>query len=105
MDDEEIDEEEEDLRVRAPLNGKIIGVDIDLCALDEELGGHGLNGSDDEIVVASEDSPVTAEELAAAIEAHVPPPSVQQRIDAIVDAAPDWRSAMKALAAEGLLTS
>lgn len=57
-----------DTRARVPLNGKT----VDLAALDAELGGHGLTGSDTE-VVAVEGSPVTAQQLAAAVEAHEPP--------------------------------
>lgn len=56
-----------DTRVRVPLDGKA----VDLAQLDAETGGHGLCGSETE-VVAVEGSPVTAETLAAALAAHVP---------------------------------
>lgn len=60
-----------DTRVRVPLNGK----QVDLAALDADTGGHGLCSSDDE-VVAVEGSPVTAEQLQAALAAHTPPDTV-----------------------------
>ncbi len=44
--------------------------EINLAQLDQELGGHGLCGSEGE-VVAVEGSPVTKKELTAAIKAHV----------------------------------
>ena len=62
---------------------------IDLAALDAELGGHGLCGSDTEVVVA-EGSPVTQAQLAAAVKAHVAPlpptpvASTQEQLDALV---------------------
>ena len=43
---------------------------INLAQLDDELGGHGLNGAEG-IVQACEGSPVTEAELSAAILAHV----------------------------------
>ena len=43
---------------------------INLSQLDDELGGHGLNGAEG-IVQACEGSPVTEAELSAAIAAHV----------------------------------
>lgn len=55
-----------DNRARAPHNGK----EINLAQLDAELGGHGLC-SDDTNIVAIEGSPVTADQLADAIAAHV----------------------------------
>lgn len=61
---------EEDLRVRVPLDGKI----INLSQLDEETGGHGLSASATE-VVAIAGSPVTEQELAAAVAAHVALPT------------------------------
>lgn len=56
-----------DTRVRVPLDGKVIV----LIQLDRETGGHGLCESSTE-VVAVEGSPVTAQELEAAVAAHVP---------------------------------
>lgn len=72
-----------DTRVRVPLNGK----QIDLAALDAATGGHGLSSSDLE-VVAVEGSPVTAEQLAAALSAHKadgvePAPSIEERVSAL----------------------
>jgi hypothetical protein len=43
---------------------------VNLAQLDDELGGHGLNGAEG-IVQACEGSPVTEAELSAAIAAHV----------------------------------
>lgn len=43
---------------------------IDLAVLDQELGGHGLCGSETEIV-AIEGSPITQTQLESAIELHV----------------------------------
>ena len=43
---------------------------IDLAVLDQELGGHGLCGSETEIV-AIEGSPITKTQLESAIELHV----------------------------------
>lgn len=43
---------------------------VNLAQLDAELGNHGLCASDDEIVVA-EGSPVTKQQLAAALKAHI----------------------------------
>lgn len=58
-----------DTRPRVPLNGKR----IDLEQLAEEVGAD-LAASDSEVVVADEDSAVTVDALAAAVDAHVPPP-------------------------------
>ena len=55
----------EDNRVRVSTTKQ-----INLAQLDQELGGHGLCGSDTEIL-AVEGSPVTKKKLAAAIKAHV----------------------------------
>jgi hypothetical protein len=54
-----------DNRVRVALTKK-----VDLAVLDQELGGHGLCGSDTEIV-AVDGSPVTESQLVAAIFAHI----------------------------------
>lgn len=54
---------------------------VDLFVLDQELGGHGLCGSDTEIV-AIEGSPVTEKQLAAAIKAHVYADAVAARVAA-----------------------
>ena len=43
---------------------------INLSQLDDELGGHGLNGAEG-LVQACEGSPVTEAQLTAAIAAHV----------------------------------
>lgn len=71
---------------------------INLSALDAELGGHGLcSGSLDHLatdgveieIVACEGSPVTEEELAAGIGAHVPvfsPPPEKPLSDAEIKA-------------------
>ncbi len=56
-----------DNRARVPLNGKV----VNLAQLDVELSGHGLSASSD-FVVATEGSPVTEAELAAAVAGHVP---------------------------------
>jgi len=62
--------------------------EINLAQLDEELGGHGLSGSDSEIV-AVEGSPVTEAQLAAAIKAHkaVWPPTREEIITAAIEGA------------------
>jgi hypothetical protein len=51
-----------DKRVSAPHGGK----DLDLKALDDELGGYGLV-MDDEVVIAVEGSPVTKAQLTSAL--------------------------------------
>lgn len=61
--------EELDTRPRVAVSNE-----VNLAQLDSELGGHGLCGSATEIVVA-EGSPITVEELTAAIEAHTPRPA------------------------------
>ena len=43
---------------------------VNLSQLDDELGGYGLNGAEG-LVQACEGSPVTEEQLSAAIAAHV----------------------------------
>lgn len=63
---------DEDTRVRAPLNGKV----IDLERLAAEVGTP-LAASDTEVVVADPDAKITAAALRAAITAHVPPPEPQ----------------------------
>ena len=62
--------------------------EINLSQLDAELGGHGLCGSDIE-VVAVEGSPVTEGQLAAAIKAHkaVWPPTREEIITAAISGA------------------
>ena len=67
---------------------------INLSQLDDELGGHGLNGAEG-IVQACEGSPVTEAELSAAIEAHVYVDPDAERLAA-------RESAMAKLAALGL---
>lgn len=57
-----------DTRTRVPLNGKA----VDLAQLATEVGTD-LVASDTEVVVASEDSTVTAAQLKAAVDAHVVP--------------------------------
>jgi hypothetical protein len=59
-----------DDRPRVPLADK----SIDLARLAEEVGAD-LAASDTEVVVADEDSPVTVEQLRAAVDAHTPPPT------------------------------
>jgi hypothetical protein len=61
---------------------------INLAQLDAELGGHGLSGSDTE-VVAVEGSPVTEAQLAAAVKAHraVWPPTREEVITAAIQGA------------------
>jgi len=71
--------------------------EIDLAQLDAELGGHGLCGSDTEIV-SVEGSPVTQEQLLSAVKAHV-----YVDADAVKVAARE--SAMSKLAALGLSVS
>lgn len=68
--------------------------EINLSQLDEELGGHGLCGSDTE-VLAIEGSPVTEAELSAAIAAHV-------YVDPDAERLAVRESAMAKLAALGL---
>lgn len=62
--------------------------EINLSQLDDELGGHGLSGSDTEIV-AIEGSPVTEAQLAGAIKAHkaVWPPTREEVITAAIGGA------------------
>lgn len=60
-----------DTRTRVALNGKT----IDLAQLAAEVGSN-LTASDTEVVVADADSTVTASVLKAALDAHVPPPTV-----------------------------
>lgn len=62
--------------------------EINLSQLDAELGGHGLCGSDIEIV-AIEGSPVTESQLATAIKAHkaVWPPTREEIITAAIEGA------------------
>ena len=62
--------------------------EINLAQLDEELGGHGLCGSDTE-VVAVEGSPVTEAQLDGAIKAHkaVWPPTREEIITAAIEGA------------------
>ena len=62
--------------------------EINLAQLDAELGGHGLCGSDTE-VVAVERSPVTEAQLAGAIENHkaVWPPTREEIITAAIEGA------------------
>jgi hypothetical protein len=67
---------------------------INLSQLDDELGGHGLNGAEG-IVQACEGSPVTEAELSAAILAHVYVDPDAERLAA-------RESAMAKLAALGL---
>jgi hypothetical protein len=57
-----------DTRPRVPLNGKTVGLE----QLAEEVGAD-LCASDTEVVVADEDSTVTAAMLQAALDAHTPP--------------------------------
>jgi len=73
----------DDNRVRVATTKK-----INLAQLDEELGGHGLSGSDTE-VVAVEGSPVTEAQLAGAIKAHkaVWPPTREEIITAAIEGA------------------
>lgn len=73
--------------------------DINLSQLDAELGGHGLcadlNDSQAKIVSVADESPVTQEQLQAAVDAHVAvfppdPPSYEslvQAVDALIVAA------------------
>jgi hypothetical protein len=67
---------------------------VNLAQLDDELGGHGLNGAEG-IVQACEGSPVTEAELAAAILAHV-------YVDPDAERLAVRESAMAKLAALGL---
>ena len=67
---------------------------VNLAQLDDELGGHGLNGAEG-IVQACEGSPVTEAELSAAILAHVYVDPDAERLAA-------RESAMAKLAALGL---
>ena len=67
---------------------------INLSQLDDELGGHGLNGAEG-IVQACEGSPVTEEQLSAAIAAHV-------YVDPDAERLAVRESAMAKLAALGL---
>ena len=62
--------------------------EINLAQLDAELGGHGLCGSDIE-VVAVDGSPVTEAQLMAAIKAHkaVWPPTREEIITAAIEGA------------------
>lgn len=62
--------------------------EINLAQLDAELGGHGLCGSDTE-VVAVDGSPVTEAQLAAAIKDHkaVWPPTREEIITAAIEGA------------------
>jgi hypothetical protein len=57
---------------------------INLSQLDQELGGHGLvadfNDSKKQLVLATENSPITEEELEAAIAAHVAKPNQDEVI-------------------------
>lgn len=73
----------DDTRPRVPLNGKR----IDLLLLAEEVGAP-LAASDTEVVVADEDSPVTAAQLQSALDAHTAPVEV--------DHAADFAAAVKA---------
>jgi hypothetical protein len=58
-----------DTRPRVPLNGRT----INLAQLAAEIGT-ALTASETEVVVADETATVTAEQLQAALDAHVPPP-------------------------------
>jgi hypothetical protein len=58
-----------DTRARVPLDGKTIRLD----QLAAEVGA-ALTGSDAEVVVADDDSTVTADALRAALDAHTPSP-------------------------------
>lgn len=55
---------------------------INLGQLDKELGGHGLtadfNDPKKQLILATENSPVTEEELEAAIAAHVAGPTREE---------------------------
>lgn len=71
-----------DTRPRVPLSGKT----INLGQLADEVGAD-LTASDTEVVVADEDSTVTAEALQAALDAHVPatdPDEFRDAVDAAV---------------------
>jgi hypothetical protein len=62
--------------------------EINLAQLDAELGGHGLCGSETE-VVAVDGSPVTEAQLAGAVKAHkaVWPPTREEVITAAIEGA------------------
>lgn len=78
-----------DNRVRAPIDKA-----YDLAALDAELGGHGLCGSEDEIVCVA-GSPVTLQQLEAAITAHVPPvATIEEKLAALGLTIPDLQEAL-----------
>lgn len=67
------------MRVSVPLTKP-----IDLAQLDAELGGFGLAASETE-VVAVEGSPVTVEDLTAAVEAHEPSATPEPTIADLVE--------------------
>ncbi len=62
--EQDIKQDNADTRVRVSINKE-----VNLAQLDKELGGHGLAGSDIEIVVV-EGSPITKDELDLAISKH-----------------------------------
>lgn len=57
---------------------------INLSQLDKELGGYGLtadfNDSENQLILATENSPVTEEELEAAISVHIAGPTQDEII-------------------------
>lgn len=85
---------------------------INLAQLTQELGA-GLCGPGEEklkdgtpaTITVADSQNVTQAALEAAIAAHVAvfPPTRQERIGQVVDAAPDWKTGLKNLAAEGLV--
>jgi hypothetical protein len=82
----------------AQLEAELIAVGIDAGVWVTEDGA---------LAVGSAEA-LDADRIAAVIDAHVPAqPVVQEsnedRVAVIVDASPDWQSAMKSLAAEGLM--
>lgn len=97
---------------------------VNVSQLAHELGGAALRvvgpyPDDHEDLELAGKTKVTCDDitdatLEAAVAAHhadvdwvdpdyVAPPTRDQRIDEVVDTAPDWRTAVKALASEGLL--
>jgi len=80
----------------------ITSKEINLAQLDKELGGKGLNGdfndSKKKLIVPTENSDVTEEELEAAITAHValadPGPTVADKLASVGLSVADLKEAL-----------